>query len=124
MEFDTFAQRLRASLPEGTKLENPGGGTSTVLWCDGERVSYRRGKSRFYVSLSDLYSAYMHFAGGDVTTRELKDHAPGVFDSTRKGHNCNCTFLFLALQQMGLTEEIWGRGRSGAPFGVTLGNHP
>jgi hypothetical protein len=120
VDFDRFAQLLRTSLPEGTVLENPGGGTSTILWCDDERVCYRRGNSRFYVGLRDLHSAYVDFAGGDVTTRQLKDHAPAVFDSARKGHNCHCTFLFLTLRQMGVVEEIWGRGQARSPFGVTL----
>jgi hypothetical protein len=107
-------------LPEGTVLNNPGGGTSTVLWVDDGRVCYQRGKSRFYVGLRDLYSAFMHFAGGDVTTRQLKDYSPGVFDSAQRGHNCHCTFLFLALQQMGAVQEIWGHGHAGSPFGATI----
>jgi hypothetical protein len=108
VDFDTFAQLLRDSLPEGLVLENPGGGVSTIIWCDGERVCYQRGDSRLYIELRELHAAYLHFAGGGVTTRQLKDYFPNVFDSDRGGHNCHCTFFFLALQQMGLAGELWG----------------
>lgn len=120
MDFSTFKQLLLKSLPEGLILENPGGGTSTILPGDGERVCYRRGKSTFKVSLRDLHAAYVHFSGADVTARQLKEYAPHVFDSARKGHNCHGTFLFLALRRMGLTGEIWGQGRAGSPFGVSI----
>lgn len=120
LNFDDFAKRLRANLPEGTVLNNPGGGTSAVIWVDDSRVCYQRGRSRFYVGLRSLYGAYAHFAGGKVTTRQLKDYAPGIFDSTKRGHNCHCTFLFLALQQMGMVEQIYGQGHAGSPFGVTI----
>jgi hypothetical protein len=120
VDFDSFAQLVRGNLPEGVVLDNPGGGTSTVLWCDAERVCYRRGGSRFYVPLRDLYDAYAHFAGRDVTTRQLKDYSPAVFDSSHGGHNCHGTFLFLALRQMNLASDIWGRGQAGSPFGVTV----
>ncbi len=120
MDFDSFAQLLRESLAEGIVLHNPGGGTSTILWCDTERVCYRRGGSRFYIPLRTLHEAYSRFAGRDVTTRQLKDYSPGVFDSAQGGHNCHGTFLFLALQQMNLAGEIWGRGQAGSPFGVTV----
>ena len=120
MDFDTFARLLRNSLPEGLVLDNPGGGTSTIMRCDGERVCYRRGDSRFYIGLRELHAAYGHFAGGDVTTRQLKDYAPSLFDSDRGGHSCHCTFFFLSLQRMGVVGKLWGRGQAGSPFGVTL----
>jgi len=120
MDFDTFNQLFRTNLPEGLVLDNPGGGTSTVIWCDKERVCYRRGNLRLYIGLRDLHTAYLHFSGGDVTTRQLKDYAPGLFDSAQNGHNCHCTFFFLSLQRMSVVTEIWGSGRSRSPFGVTL----
>jgi hypothetical protein len=55
-----------------------------------------------------------------MTTRDLKDLAPGVFDSGAGGHGCNATVLMLALNQMGMATPVWGRGRRGAPFGVTV----
>lgn len=120
MEFNSFVLRLGESLPEGTRLNNPGGGTSTVLWQDGKRICYQRGKSRFYVDLADLHAALVRFAGSDVTTGDLKEYAPEIFDSGSGGHNCHCTFFFLALERMGAVDEIWGRGRRGSPFGGTI----
>lgn len=120
MDRDAFLELLRSSIPEGTRMVNPGGGTSTVLWIDSDRVSYQRGQSRFYVSLADLHDAFQRFSGSEVTTRLLKDYSPSVFDSASGGHNCHCTFLFLVLQKMGIVERINGSGRRGAPFGVTI----
>jgi hypothetical protein len=124
MDLENFTQRLRASLPDGLVLENPGGGTSAILWSDNDQVCFQRRKSRFYVRVRDFYDAYLHFLGQNVTTSLLKEYAPAVFDSARKGHNCHSTFFFMALQRMGLITEIWGRGQSGSPFGVTLADRP
>jgi len=123
MQFDTFANRLRHSLPEGTVLQNPGKGTTTVLWCDGERLCYQRGKSRFYVHLADLHNAYTAHIGGDMTTNDVKAFAPGIFDSRSGGHGCNATVLMLALREMDLAGEIFGRGQRGKPFGVAVRSH-
>jgi hypothetical protein len=126
MTFDEFASRFRAQLPVGLVLENPGSGTSNVMAYSGNRVCYKRGDSRLYVGLDDLYNAYRHFAGRSVTTSDLKDFAPSIFDSakrdesSKRGHNCHATFLFLALRQMGIVDEILGTGRSGNPFSVTI----
>ena len=120
MDFDTFAQLLRDRLPQGLELNNPGAGTSTVMWCDDDRICYRRGKLRLYIGIRDLYEAYLRFSGCELSSRQLKDYAPLLYDSRRNGHNCHCTFFFLALRQMGIVAEIWGTGRAGNPFGVTL----
>lgn len=120
MDLTTFVQRFRASLPPESILPNPGGGTSTIIWCDHERVCYRRGSSRLYINLSDLHAVYIQFAGKDITTRLLKDYAPSLFDSAHNGHNCHCTFFFLALERMNLATGVWGRGQKGSPFGVTI----
>jgi hypothetical protein len=117
---DSFARELRVGLPEGTVLNNPGRGTTTVVWCDEERLCYQRGQSRFYVRLSDLHNAYSRHIGKNMTTVDLKAFAPHVFDSSAKGHNCNATVLMLALREMGLASQIFGRGQRGSPFGVTV----
>ena len=121
MDYKSFAQRVVGGLPPDTVLKNPGKGTSTIVWCDDERLCYQRGGSRFYVDLQALYGAYHHFKGQEVTTSDLKAYAPGVFDSANGGHNCNATVLFLILVQLGMADRIWGHGYRGSPFGVTLG---
>jgi hypothetical protein len=120
MSLAAFVDCLRRALPEGSVLANPGGGTTTIVWHDRNKLCYMRGESRFYVALEDLYKAYSNFEGSDMSTRDLKAFAPHVFDSNAKGHNCNATVLMLALHRMDASSAIWGRGRPGAPFGVTV----
>src|SRR5258707_866702 len=120
MNFDTFVQLFRERLQEGRVLENPGGGTSTVMRSNDTRTLYMRGASRYYIEHCALYHAYQKFAGGSVTTSQLREYAPGVFDSAQNGHNCHCTFFFLALMEMDIVDGIWGGGCAGDPFGVTI----
>jgi hypothetical protein len=126
MDFTAFGQLLCDRLRVGLVMNNPGGGTSTVMRCSDEEVCYRRGDHRFYIATRDLYDAFQRFSGDDVTTNQLKDYKPAIFDTDRNGHNCHCTFFFLALQRMGLAGEIWGRGTAGSSFGVSLApnKHP
>ena len=120
MTREDFATAMCRSLPAGTVLKNPGRGTSTIVWIDDDRLCYQRGRARFYVFLADLHEAFQEFAGRDATTTDLKKYAPQVFDSAQRGHNCNCTVLFMALQSMGLAGPIKGSGRRGDPFGVRV----
>lgn len=120
MEFHDFRRKLVQSLPVGAVLRNPGGGTSTIVSHTPRNVAYRRGKSRIYVGLRDLYGAYEAFRGGTVDSSDLRAFKPQVFDSKQSGHSCNCTFLFMALKAMGIVERIDGAGRSGSPFRVKI----
>ena len=120
MNFERFVHQLTARLPDGLVMKNLGKGTSTIMWNDGDRVCYKRGGSRLYIHLRRLYDACCHFSGRVVSTTDLKDWKPEVFDSTQNGHSCHCTFLFMALRRMDVIHEISGTGRSGAPFRVTL----
>ncbi|MDP2857146.1 MAG: hypothetical protein Q8P50_04115 [Bacillota bacterium] len=120
MDILSFTRKMHHALPPGTVMNNPAGGTTTVEWIDNERLCYRRGRALFYVSLQELHSAYLHFRGGQTTTTALREFAPEVFDSSAKGHNCNCTVLFMALERMGLAGPISGRGRRGDPFAVRV----
>ena len=120
MEKIEFVQLFMASLPNGLSLQNPSRGTSTIIWCDGQKVCYKRGNLRLYIDLSYLFEAFRHFNGRLVTTNNLKEMAPQIFDSDRNGHNCHCTFFFMALRQMGIVNEILGTGRVGSPFGISL----
>lgn len=104
MDFSEFEQRIRASLPIGIILDNPGGGTSTILSYTSEVVCYRRGNSRMYVSIRDLFDAYVRFKGGHMSSNGLKKINPSIFDSQARpaGHSCNCTFLFMVLKKIGV----------------------
>lgn len=120
MDATEFDASLLRHFPKGTVLRNPGGGTTTVLQDPGTRFVYRRGKSTLRVRTSDLYAAYKAFRGRRVASPDLKAFAPAVFDSSRNGHSCNCTTLFMILKGMGLATTISGRGVRGDPFWVEI----
>jgi len=120
MEYQQFYDQLLISLPIGTILNNPGGGTTKISSYTKDNLAYVRGKSKIRVSIHDLYSAYSRFNGQVVTSTELRAYLPRVFDSKVNGHSCNCTVLFMALKQMGLTGSIKGTGKRGDPFKVIL----
>jgi hypothetical protein len=120
MDFKEFILSVKTKMPVGTTLQNPGGGTSTVSGYGGDRVCYERGHSKFYVELAELWKAIEHFEGQLVTTVALKEYKPSIFDSSQNGHHCNCTFMFLLLQEIGAVHKIQGTGRIGNPFGVQL----
>jgi hypothetical protein len=122
VDYEHFERALQVHLPVGRALANPGGGSSTVLRYTGEKVAYLRGRSTIYVRARDLYEAYSEFRGRCVKTSDLKAWAPGVFDSSQGGHNCNSTLLLLALQCVGAIDSIEGQGRRGDPFRATINN--
>jgi hypothetical protein len=97
------------------------GGTTEILnYTANGRLVYRRGRSRMYVSLRDLYAAWQQFHGQRVSSADLRGFAPELFDSRTGGRSCNCTVLFLALRKMGLKDRIEGTGRRGDPYCVDL----
>ncbi len=120
MGYAEFVQLLMTSLPAGLVLGNPGRGTSTILWCNEERICYMRGGLRLYVELTHLYEGYQQHIGRVMTTNDLKVMNPAIFDTKQNGHDCHCTFLFMALRRMGVVNEIQGAGRAGNPFAVSL----
>lgn len=121
-EFGEFRASMVNMLPPGTVLANPGGGTTTIKRYSGGKVAYQRGKSTIRVAIKDLFSAYSQFKGTTVSAPELRRYAPHVFDSAARpaGHSCNCTFLFMALRELGMAGPIQGEGKSGNPFKSTL----
>ena len=119
MTLDEFRTRMKKSLPPGTVLQNPGGGTRTIKSYSDRNGS---GVSTIGVAVEALLAVYQHFHGVQVTSRDLKVHAPAVFDSSARpaGHSCNCTFLFMVLERLGLADPIQGDGVSGRPFYTTF----
>ena len=67
MDYYEFFQQTKSALPEGTLLNNPGGGTSRIIGYTHDKMIYKRGNSQIYVSMRDLYSASQTFAGRTVT---------------------------------------------------------
>ena len=123
MDYLAFHHRFTSDLPVGTVLRNPGGGVTEIMnYTANGRLVYRRGRSRMYVSLRDLYAAWQQFQGQRVSSVDLRAFAPEVFNSKAGGHSCNCTVLFMALRAVGLIDRIEGAGKRGDPYRVRLGS--
>ena len=108
MTFENFCSRILGSISVGQVFDNPGGGTSTILKIEDDKVIYKRRNTRLSLDLKVAYNAYTAFSGERVSTRDLKDF-DNSFDSTARapaGHSCNCTFLFLWLYAAGLGSAI------------------
>jgi hypothetical protein len=121
MDIQQFEAKIQSLLPVGADINNPGGGKSKVLSYSNQNIVYQRKNSKIMVSFSDLYKAYLTFNGQTVSTTDLRDFAPQVFDSKKGGHSCNCTFLFSILELIGIVEDIEGEGRANHPFYVKIG---
>ncbi len=115
-DYQSFHEKMRAALPIGKKLDNPGGGTSEIQSFTHSHIVYKRGNSKIRVSLRDLFAVYEMYAGKTVSSSDLHKYAPQVFDSKQSGHSCNCTFFFMALEEMGIINGIRGNGKRGDPF--------
>jgi hypothetical protein len=123
MSYEEFLKLFREKIRPGLVLDNPGGGTSTVLSvADSGKVRYQRKNSKIDVDIHVLYEAYCRFKGKQCRTTDLRAYVPHIFDSNARpaGHSCNCTFLFLVLKAMRLCGEIEGAGKAGNPFYVDI----
>ena len=122
LTLDEFQSLLKESVPPGTILPNPGGGYTKIKGYSKQRVRYVRGKSTISLNITDLFDTYIQFRGRGVSSRDLRNYAPGVFDSAARpaGHSCNCTFLFVVLTKLGLADGVSGAGKAHHPFNTTL----
>lgn len=120
MNYQEFVAEIKANIPVGTAIPNPGGGFSTIVSYTEKNTVYQRKNSPISVAFEDLYKVYEKFKGKKVYTTDLKGFSPKVFDSTRRGHSCNTTFLFSVLQILGRVTEIKGEGKTNHPFYVSI----
>jgi hypothetical protein len=120
MTDEDFINNVIKIMTRGKILQNPGGGVSTILTCSSFSIRYQRGNSPITVKVADLYAVYNKYRGNICTSNDIKEYMPSVFDSTKNGHSCNRTFLFMLLVQMHLVDKIKGRGVSGDPFFVYI----
>ena len=122
LTFDEFRSYLEDALPTGTVIQNPGSGFTTIKAYSARNVRYVRGKSTISIGIADLFSAYTNFRGKQVSSRDLKEYAPHIFDSKSRpaGHSCNCTFLFMVLTRLGIADGIRGDGKAHRPFHTTF----
>lgn len=120
-----FIEQLKNAITVGSVLENPGGGISTIAGIGSDKLSYIRGSSKMYLPYDEAFDALEKFSGKVMTSYDLKQINPSVFDSTRGGHSCNCTVLFCLLAKMGLLDGgINGSGHRGNPFYVKVIDNP
>jgi hypothetical protein len=122
MQVDEFIQRFQKSLPVGTVLNNPGGGTSTILKYAGTKVCYQRGAASFDFDIRVMHQAVSHFAGRVVSANLLRSFDPEQF-SPPHGHSGHCIFLFTALVQMKLAKGVQGSGAIDDPFAIQMPAH-
>ena len=122
MDIDDFVNLIRGVLLLNMEFDNPGGGTSTIESITDNGITYRRGNSPIFVRFQDLHAAFDRFRGHLVTSSELKEFSPAVYDSSARpaGHSCNCTFLFQIPNAIGHAGEIEGSGVRGDQFAARL----
>ncbi len=114
-------EQIREAIRVGDVFQNPGGGTSAVTRVEADFVQYRRGTSDIRLKFEHMEQAYEKFRGKTVTTVDLQELQPEVFNSRRNGHSCNCTFLFMLFEKAGLTSGgIKGKGVRGNPYKIRL----
>jgi len=115
-----FRRKIIKTIPIGTVMDNPGGGTSTIITYTEKKVTYQRGNSKIRIAFDDLHSAFLTFRGETLDSSMLIKFKPRVFDSKQNGHSCNCTFLFMVLEKLGIVDKIDGAGKKGNPFRVHI----
>lgn len=120
MENDEFVLLATTTVPVRTTLNNPKKGTTEIIRYNFGNLCYRRKNSLMYVNLTHFAEAYNNFQGRPVSTTDLRNYKPNVFDSRHNGHSCNCTVFFLFLKEMGLTDIIEGNGVKNDPFRVEI----
>jgi hypothetical protein len=123
MNSNSFLEKIRKIIYIGKIFDNPGGGTSEIIAVNENNVlTYRRGDSNIAINISEIHNIYNSFYGGKCSSNDLKKYAPHIFDSNARpaGHSCNCTFVFLLFEKMGITDKIEGKGIKGSPFYVNI----
>jgi len=122
MNLDNICGLIKKSFPVGSIIQNPGGGTTTIVGYNDKKLSYIRKNSRMYLPYQTILSVFEKFNGKRVTTKDLKKFFPKVFDSQARpaGHSCNCTTLFMVLGGIGLAGKIEGSGKKGYPFQILI----
>ena len=125
MKYEEFIKRVKEKINAGDILKNPKKGTSKIMRYTNKdnqesiKIVYKKPNSKIYVSLKDLYNSF-NGKGGKVTSTDLKEGNPHIFDSSKGGHSCNCSFLFMILEKIGIINKIEGKGVKGDPFFIKL----
>jgi hypothetical protein len=91
MTKDELILLIEQTFSAGDILNNPGGGVSTLVSVGSDKLSYIRGKSRMYLPYDSIFKVIEKYPRGNLTTNNLRQFDPSVFDQKHGGHNCNCT---------------------------------
>ena len=120
-EGQDIAEVILHSIIVGQKFDNPGRGTSIICKKNNDCITYKRGKSTINLKTADIVAAFKMFTGTICRSVDLQQWRPQIFDSKKSGHSCNCTFLFLLLNYIGIIEGgIQGKGVRGNPYYVHM----
>ncbi len=120
LTLDQFIEQTRIHFPIGYKIKNLGRGNTIIENYNDNKICYRRKNSNIYIELLSLYDAYVDFSGKKVSSTDLRQYAPKIFNSKKDGHSCNCTFFFQILKEIGVVNKIMGEGKRGNPFYIIL----
>jgi hypothetical protein len=115
MTANEFEKSLRRIAKRDDEFPNPFKGKTTIVSVTESNVRYRRERSVYSLSILASFDAWQEFRGERINSRMLKKFRPHVFDSQgkpKRGHNCNCTTLFLLLRKMRLVRRIEKEGRT------------
>lgn len=113
--------KLIQNLKIGQEFINPKSGVSVINTISSEYIGYIRGNSTIHFPLEYVDKIYSSYKGNKITTKEIREKYPRVFDSKNGGHSCNATFLFMMYEYLDLTKNgIEGRGVSNHPYYVEL----
>ena len=121
MNQQQFINLVMTNIVSGRIFNNPSGrGTTSIINNNGIKITYRRGNSKISIDIQQLWDAYQNFLGNTVSSTNLKQYRPHIYDSSQGGHSCNCTTLFLILRNIGIVNTINGKGVRGNPFWIQL----
>lgn len=113
-------KRIQNEIEIGQVFQNPRKGTSTIVSMTDKNITYRRGQSNLIISFDNVEKVYEAFNGKTCRTSDLRELSPTVFDSSKNGHGCHCTFLFSVFHHLGLASEIKGKGVRGDSYYVEM----
>lgn len=112
---------VKDKIKVGLVFKNPGKGISEIVSISDLGIYYRRGNSKMLIKYHDIEKVYKEFKGKTMSTKDLKEFDPKVFESKNGGHSCNCTVLFLIFKECGLINgDIFGSGKRGNPFHINI----
>lgn len=128
LSFNDMQNQIINNVSILEQLKNPGKGISTIKKFEKDKVFYSRKNSTYSFSLRtgyDILQKLKRQGKNTISTNDLKNEYPEVFNSKKcenktRGHDCNCTLLFMLLDKAGIVDRIHGKGRANNAFFINL----